>query len=250
MRRLPRRVAAAALFLLCGQLPATAEELTIALSLPEVRIDSGFTGVALTVFGVIEGKGATGLPAGTRYDVAVRVEGPPETVVARRKDRFFAIWLNGRSETIKAPSFYGLGASADITAIADLGVRAPLQLGFDTLPSGMAADDSFRQAYLRLKQQAGLYTGDSRINFIGDSIFRTSIWIPANVPIGTYRVKAFLFADGKPLAEAVDGFLVSKIGFERFMSGFARNGALLYGLATVALALFTGWLAGVIFRRD
>jgi hypothetical protein len=26
--------------------------------------------------------------------------------------------------------------------------------------------------------------------------------------------------------------------------------ALLYGLACVALALFTGWLAGVIFRRD
>ncbi len=34
------------------------------------------------------------------------------------------------------------------------------------------------------------------------------------------------------------------------MSTFAHSQALLYGLICVALALVTGWLGGVIFRRD
>jgi hypothetical protein len=34
------------------------------------------------------------------------------------------------------------------------------------------------------------------------------------------------------------------------MSVFAHSQALAYGLIVVALALFIGWLGGVIFRRD
>ena len=34
------------------------------------------------------------------------------------------------------------------------------------------------------------------------------------------------------------------------MAAFARNQSLVYGLLCAALALFVGWLGGVIFRRD
>jgi hypothetical protein len=43
---------------------------------------------------------------------------------------------------------------------------------------------------------------------------------------------------------------VSKTGFEQFMYVAAQRQPLIYGAAAVLLALFIGWLGGVIFRRD
>ena len=41
----------------------------------------------------------------------------------------------------------------------------------------------------------------------------------------------------------------SKTGFENFVFVASRQQPLLYGLVCVVLALGTGWLAGVVFRR-
>ena len=43
---------------------------------------------------------------------------------------------------------------------------------------------------------------------------------------------------------------VIKAGFEQFVADAARDYGLLYGLLTALMALFTGWLASVVFRRD
>jgi hypothetical protein len=43
---------------------------------------------------------------------------------------------------------------------------------------------------------------------------------------------------------------VVKEGFEQFVVSAARDHGLAYGLATSAMALMTGWLASVVFRRD
>jgi hypothetical protein len=40
------------------------------------------------------------------------------------------------------------------------------------------------------------------------------------------------------------------VGFEQFVASSARDHGLLYGLATAGLALLTGWIASVVFRRD
>ncbi|MCX7309502.1 MAG: TIGR02186 family protein, partial [Afipia sp.] len=36
----------------------------------------------------------------------------------------------------------------------------------------------------------------------------------------------------------------------QFIANSARQHGLLYGLATALMALMTGWLASVVFRRD
>ncbi|MFC5086977.1 TIGR02186 family protein [Microvirga arabica] len=41
-----------------------------------------------------------------------------------------------------------------------------------------------------------------------------------------------------------------KTGFEERIGMVARDWSLLYGLATAVIAIFFGWLANVIFRRD
>jgi hypothetical protein len=41
-----------------------------------------------------------------------------------------------------------------------------------------------------------------------------------------------------------------KVGFEQFIANSAHNHGWLYGLATALMALMTGWLGSVVFRRD
>src|SRR5262249_3213890 len=109
----------------------------------------------------------------------------------------------------------------------------------------------FREAFLRIKENAGLYNqNEDAVEFIGDNVFRTTIWVPANAPVGFYRVSVFLFGDGAMLARTDQSFRISKTGFEQYISVFSREKSFVYGFLCVLLALATGWLGGVIFRRD
>jgi uncharacterized protein (TIGR02186 family) len=237
---------------------ASAEQLTIALSTSGIKIDSNFTGASVTVFGVIERDAAT-VARTAGYQIAVVLKGPGENVVARRKDRILGIWANSESATIvAAPSFYALSTSTGLDALAEPDELRRLQLGPENVnftylgspgPTGQPAV-AFREAFLRLKEQSGLYSAETGVDFIGDTIFRTSIWIPANVPVGRYTAVAMLFADRTALARAEETIDVSKTGFEEYLFSLSRRQSLAYGLAIVSLALFVGWLGGVIFRRD
>jgi hypothetical protein len=63
-------------------------------------------------------------------------------------------------------------------------------------------------------------------------------------------VLAYLFTGQTLVAAAESSFTVSKIGVEQAVATFAAGQPLIYGVLCVALALFAGWLGGVIFRRD
>jgi uncharacterized protein (TIGR02186 family) len=234
-----------------------AEKLTIAVSTQEVRIDSGFTGTPITVFGVVE-QATTPLP-GADHRVAVMVLGPPETVIARRKDRFLGVWANSAAQTIlRPPSFYGLNTSGPLDELANPAVLDRLEVGFDNLAFAYVGHplindpeaQEFREAFIRLKEKAGLYYEHAGVSFIGDAVFRTTAFLPANTPVGRYSVLVYLFSGGDLIASAQERIDVSKSGFEGAMSAFAHSQALAYGLIVVAMALFVGWLGGLIFRRD
>jgi uncharacterized protein (TIGR02186 family) len=239
--------------------PAAAEHLTVALSTGEVKISSNFTGAPVTLFGVIERDAQSASRSGG-YRVATLVQGPPESVIVRRKDRLVGVWANSASETILAPpSFYTINSSGPIADLAPTPTLARYRLGFantkfDSRTRPQANDPraaEFRDAFLRIKENAGLYTeNEDSVEFIGDSVFRTTIWVPANAPVGFYRVSVFLFSDGGLLARTDQSFRISKTGFEQYISAFAREKSFVYGFLCAALALVTGWLGGVIFRRD
>lgn len=257
MTRLFRIVAV--IGLLAGPGAAHAERLTVALSMSEIKVDSNFDGAPVTVFGVIE-RDAQTVPRGGEYEIAVLVLGPPASVVARRKDRVLGIWMNRASEVfLGAPSFYAVGATGEINDLAPAELLKRYRLGFDhigfTYRGRGGRDDpgaaEFREAFLRIKQNGGLYSQQAgSVTFVGDTIFRSTVQIPANAPVGFYQVHVFLFADGALLAQTEQSFTIARTGFEQLTFAFAHEQAFVYGVACVALALFTGWLAGVLFRRD
>ena len=88
------------------------------------------------------------------------------------------------------------------------------------------------------------------MEFLGAELFRATVVLPADVPVGDYVTTVQLFRDGALLATNTDPLHIGKIGFEQYVSEFANEQGFAYGLITVAIACFTGWLAGVMFRRD
>ena len=45
-------------------------------------------------------------------------------------------------------------------------------------------------------------------------------------------------------------FFINKTGVERAVVDFAMNEPAAYGLLAVSVAVFAGWLAGLMFRRN
>jgi uncharacterized protein (TIGR02186 family) len=112
-------------------------------------------------------------------------------------------------------------------------------------------DDTFREALIRLKVAHGLYREEANaVTFLTPNLFRAAIPLPAAAPIGTYNVDVKLLADGALIGRATSAFEVFKAGFEQIVAETAHRHAFLYGVLTAMMALFTGWLASVIFRRD
>ncbi|ODN69118.1 TIGR02186 family protein [Methylobrevis pamukkalensis] len=238
-------------------LPARAEQLVTTLSSELVSISSNFTGSEIVFFGSIE-RDAQSVSRPADYEIVIEVKGPPANVVTREKQRTLGLWINRASESYDlVPAFYAVLASAPPEAIAGDGVRAPLGIGFDMVPLRREAGptrpfrSAFEKAFLRLMQAQGRYAEiDDAVTFLTPTLFKASLVLPANVPIGSYDATIHLFRDGVKLADAGQRIEVAKVGFEQLATQFARQHGYLYGLATVLMATFTGWLAGIIFRRD
>lgn len=238
---------------------ARAEHLVASLSSSLVQITSNFTGVELTLFGTVEG-GPVAPPAGG-YDVVVTVTGPRQSTVAFQKERIFGIWVNAASRTfIDAPSYLAVLSTRPFDSIAGADTLHDEQVGIANIPltartgatiANAGPDDPFRQAFVRLKHERDLY-GETAggVMFLTPTLYRAAIYVPAEAVLGKYDVDVRLFAGGVVIARTASTFEIKTVGFERFMANAAVNHGLAYGLATTAMAVVTGWMASILFRRD
>lgn len=239
---------------------ARAESLIVSVSNHRITVTPNYSGEELVLFGSIE-RDSQSKPPGTAYDIVVTVTGPRADMVTRRKERKLGIWVNVDSrEFIQVPSYLGIFANRPIDNIASPDVQRRQQIGLTNfaLPQRMGPDvantvasDPFRSAFVRLRTDHGLYREQtSALTFLTPTLFRTGIPLPAEVPTGTYTIDIKLFAGGAFVAKTETAFEIVKVGFEQFVANSARHHGLLYGLATAMMAIMTGWLASVIFRRD
>jgi uncharacterized protein (TIGR02186 family) len=246
--------------LLALSAPAQAERLITTLSTSRVLISSNFTGADVVLFGSVERDAQTIARRGG-YDIVVTVTGPRETVVTYRKERVVGVWVNADSRTfVKAPSYLAVLSNRTINDIADINTLRRTQTGLarTLLPQEISGDiadsirdDPFRQAFLRLKIERGLYREiQNGLTFLTPALYRAAIPIPDDAPTGSYEVDVKLFADGTLLARQQTALEIVKVGFEQFVALAAREHGLFYGLATALMALLTGWFASVVFRKD
>jgi uncharacterized protein (TIGR02186 family) len=239
---------------------AGAETLVTSLSTHYVRITANFTGADLVLFGAIERDARTVARRGG-YDVIVTVTGPRQTFVTRRRERVFGIWMNVESRTfVDAPSYLAVLSNRLLSEVSSPLVLRRLQSGLDQilLPQEIsgdigdsARDDPMRTSFVRIKRDQGLYReAPDAVTFLTPTLFRSAIPLPDNVPTGVYEIDVKLFADGALLARQTSALEVVKSGFEQFVATAARDYGFFYGLVTAMMALATGWLASIVFRRD
>jgi uncharacterized protein (TIGR02186 family) len=250
-RRLPLVVAALAL--VAGA--ARAESLIVSVSTPRVAIQSNFSGADIVVFGGI-GREAGPSHYG-RFDIVVTVRGPVEGVDVRRKDRVLGVWINNDRRPFRsAPSYLAIASTRPIADLAKAETIRSFGLTLETgIDPGAAEPDAetkdFLEALIRLKSEAGLYLlRPGGVTFLSDDLFRATIPLPANVPLGIYQVETRLLGDGKVLTGQRASLEVIKTGFDDQVARYATQNSALYGLATCALALALGFVATVVFRRD
>jgi len=239
---------------------AAAERIVSSVSTHRVLINSNFTGMDIVLFGTIEpDDGAP--PRSGSYDLVATVTGPKESVVTRIKERRLGIWVNTSSrEFIEVPSYLAVLSTRPFDQFVSPETRRRLQLGLrSTLLTqrigpdfaDTVRDDPFRMAFLRLKQERKFYVEDTGgVTLLTPTLFRATIPLPAEVPVGDYNIDLRLFVDGAAVARSSSAFQVAKVGFEQFVASSAQHHGVLYGLATVSLALMTGWIASIMFRRD
>jgi uncharacterized protein (TIGR02186 family) len=240
--------------------PARAERLIASVSNHRVTVTPNYSGEELVLFGSVEKDGNT--PASrNNYDLVVTVSGPRMDMVTRRKERRFGIWINADSrQFVKVPSYLALFSNRPFDAIASPEVQRRQQLGLNNVLltqrvgpdyADVVPNDAFRSAFVRLRSAHGLYRQEtSAVTFLTPTLFRTGIPLPAEVPIGTYAVEIKLFADGALVTRTETAFEIVKVGFEQFVANTARVNGLAYGLVTAMMALMTGWMASIVFRKD
>ncbi|AWN52533.1 TIGR02186 family protein [Methylobacterium sp. 17Sr1-1] len=238
--------------------PARAESLVVSLSFNRLAVTSTYAGTSVAVFGAIERDGQAAARSGG-YDVVATIRGPRQALTVREKEALGPVWVNrGQQKFAEVPSFLAVLSSRPLAEIADEPTRRRLRLGLtaivaapDLTLAAPAPDDPFRRALLRLRRRERLFNeNEAGMRFLSPTVFRATAPLPATAPVGSYDVEVLLLAGGVPLARQEARFDLVKSGLEQGIATVARDWSLAYGLAAGALALISGWLASVIFRRD
>jgi len=251
---------AAAASILCAQFAGAEaprqEQVQSDISTREISIQSNFTGIDIVLFGAID---FSRMPAPDEgpYDVIMVVKGPNQPLVVRRKERVAGLWMNGDSERFSTvPGFYAVLSSRPFRAVASEETLQSLGIGlanvdFGKSDVGKEPGNEFRAALIRLRQDRDLFQeSDDGVSFLGRSLFRGSVELPVNVPIGRYSTQVFLFRDGTLLSESNSSLQVEKVGFERLVYLLAFRHPFLYGLLAVSIAVAAGLIAWAFYRRS
>jgi len=220
-----------------------------------IQIMYSFSGEQLLLFGAILYPG--GRVPKRPADVIVVLKGPVQPIVVRQKQKIAGIWMNADSNRFRsAPSYYAVASSKPIKELVDERTAAIYELGLQNLQlstGGGALPEKerrFEAGLVDLKRRQALYSEDPKgVEISEDVLYRARLFIPSQVPVGTYTAETFLVDQGRVLAAATRDIQIGKSGFERYVALAARRHAFLYGMASVILSLALGWAAAMIFRK-
>ena len=223
-------------------------ELIIDISEPNLEISTGFSGDTLTLFGTSSVKG----------DIVILVKGPQGDTILRRKQDIAGLWITSSAVTFKdVYGYYNVVSSRPISEITDINTRRDMRLGINNLAYDPEDDMSrekknrFQEALIQNMQLQGLYAlTPNAVEYLNDNLFKTRIKMPPNVPLGGYKIEAFLFQNGQLIDQAEHPFTIEQIGLAAYVHDFAFDRPFLYGLSVIAIALFSSFMGVLLLRIE
>lgn len=235
--------------------PASAEQVVADLSQNRVSITTSFEGSDIFVFGAVSRDAPVAEGQGD-LEVIIKIIGPSAPIMVRRKDRRLGIWVNTDAvEVDRAPHFVALASTGALTDIVSFTDAMRHEIGYDHVvklidaPGDVEDVQSFREAVIRIREDEGLYKQlPGTVKLTSDTLFSTRIALPANLVEGDYSARVFLMRDKNVLDVFETTIAVRKAGLERWIYNLAHEKPLIYGLMSIAVALFAGWGAAAVFR--
>ncbi|WP_336279443.1 TIGR02186 family protein [Bartonella sp. CB175] len=239
-----------------GIASANSETLQIIVTTNTITVDAHFDGRDLYIAGVLENIDPL-YSQQKRYDVIVSLEGETHPIVMREKKRNAGVWINTDSLTFKnVPLFYSMVTTREIDDIASTENYRRLGLG---LPYFLLQTDeqdqnkiqTFRDELIKLQKAKKLYNEEvGGVRFGSGSLFTAHFRLPANIPVGHYQVRAYLFCDGQFIDSAATTLEIVKAHIAYSIFYAAHKYSLWYGIMAVIVAVSTGFLCRFIFRKD
>ncbi|MGI9370683.1 MAG: TIGR02186 family protein [Ruegeria sp.] len=239
---------------MCFPAFASDEQVVLGLSQDRVAITATFDGSEILIFGAV--KRETPIPAGPPLEVVVTVAGPSYPVTVRRKERRFGIWVNTDSVLVDlAPSFYAVATSSPfdqvLTDTEDLRYRISIERAIRSVGAAMHIREAqaFADAVVRIRENENLYSiRENTVAVDEQTLFRTSIAMPADLTEGDYKARIFLTRSGKVISQFETSIDVRKVGLERILFNMSRQQPIIYGLMSLVIAIAAGWGASTAFR--
>jgi uncharacterized protein (TIGR02186 family) len=229
------------------------DRVVAALSQNRVAITAGFEGLEILVYGAIA-------RADPRIDdelgVVVSIVGPSRPVTVRRKDRIAGLWVNAEAVRVAlAPSFHAVASSGPlyetISHTEDLRWRVTIDHALRQIEADQtqAPRERFLDAVVRLRRENGLYvTLPGGVDLEEGVLFRTRIPLPSNIVEGTYTAQVLLARERRVIDSFETEIEVRKAGLGRLIYDTAQQMPLVYGVASIIVALIAGFAASEVFR--
>lgn len=232
---------------LCTEESHAAAPVVADLSNYAISIDSSFNGTRLFVFGA---RNATG-------DVVVVVRGPSKNYMVRKKESFGGIWINTeRMKFYNVPDFYAIASSKPLEDMQESIMFRQLGIGQDQLLTpppktySSANFDEFEDAFMRHQQKNRLFnTAIEPVTFMAETLFKTTIEFPDNIPSGQYTAEIYLISDGELVGMQTTPISVVKSGFDAFLYHYAHHNPVLYGITAILMAVGAGLFAARLFQK-
>lgn len=226
---------------------AQARPIIADLSIHSVDIDHDFQGLDILLFGARNDVGR----------VILALRGQDESVSLRRKERKLGVWIEGDEVIYEdLPNFYALGGGENIQYVNNKHLLQDLEIGIDNLNytdfSSIHEDNlgEFNKAIKERKSNENLYQNEySNLTFWGETLFRTVLKFPKNISAGNYTAESYLIDNGQLQALHITPINVRKIGLEAEIYKFAKESSFLYGVLSIFLAFFFGWIIHLFFRK-
>ncbi len=228
------------------------ESIVAGLSQNTVSITANFNGSEILIFGAVHRE--TPIPEDMPLGVIITIEGPDHPLTVRRLDRNYGIWMNVEAvEVDAAPTFYAVATTAPfnevISSTEDLRHRISIPRAIRAVGAGSDRIGDFTEAVIRIRTDEGLYQVlENTVTLRDETLFNTSIALPANLVEGHYRARIFLTRGREVVSSYQTEIEVAKVGLERLIYTLAHERPLVYGLLSLFIAIVAGWSASAVFR--
>ncbi|MDD3311425.1 TIGR02186 family protein [Pseudodesulfovibrio sp.] len=227
----------AALLLAASLALAAGTDLTIRPNL--VTIGTSFNGAQLTVTGhVPEGDSAV-----------IRLMGEPQHRTFRQKGKALGVlWMNLKTVELRGvPDVFLMGTDG----VAQVNWEHS-DLGFQSIKGD--ADDLIFDEFIKLMERDGFYEVENGVVAYepadnGERPFKATLAIPSAMHQGVYRVEVLAVKDGRVADVAARELHTRLTGLPEFLSAFAFDHSLLYGVAAVIIAILAGLAMSLIFKE-